>query len=316
MVACLLVATGTWSTLAVGYGARGPGWCRLAAAGLVGIVAAACVLGLPRRAAILGGLGLFGGVLGWWLSLTPSNGRSWEPEYATTATAARDGDQIRLGHVRNFAWRPDGSFVPTYYDTEVHLDQLDEVNMISSYWSGEAIAHVFLSFGFTDGQHVAVSVETRRERGEPYSAIAGFFRRYELIYVVADERDLIGVRTDIRRESVYLYRVRATPAEMRALFLSYVDRIAKLSGTPEFYNTLDNNCTTNVVQRANAAAGGIPLSWMILVSGYADRYAYELGRLDRHLPFPELKQRSLIRRAPGATIDAGFSAEIRTGLPS
>ncbi len=168
---------------------------------------------------------------------------------------------------------------------------------------------------FSGGRYVAISVETRRERGEAYSAVAGFFRRYELIYVVADERDLIGVRTDIRRESVYLYRLQATKAEREALFLSYLDRIAKLSWAPEFYNTLDNNCTTNVLGRANAASGDIASSWMVLLSGYADRYAYELGRLDTSLPFDQLKQRSLVRRSPDLRINRDFSAAIRARLP-
>src|SRR3984957_297726 len=125
---------------------------------------------------------------------------------------------------------------------------LTGLDLICSYWTGPSIAHVFLSFGFADGRHLAVSVETRRRNGQGFSAIAGFFRRYQLIFVVADERDLIGVRTDIRRERVYLYPLRITPEETRRLFGGYMDRATALAERPEFYNTVTNNCTSNIVR--------------------------------------------------------------------
>lgn len=310
----LLIGTGAWSVLAVAYAARGSAWLASTSAAIVGVAAIANLLVLPRRAARVFGLILFGGVLIWWLQLSPSNNRDWEPEYAIEARAVVDGNRVLLMNVRNATYGKDGSVAPAYYDAEYRLDRLNEVDMVSSYWSGNAIAHVFLSFGFSDGRHVAISVETRREKGEAYTVIGGLFRRYELIYVAADERDLIGVRTDIRRERVYLYRVSATSEEKRHLFLSYLDRIASLGVTPEFYNTLVNNCTTNVVLRARVV-GGIPLNWKVLVSGYADQYAYQLGLLDQAFPFAELKRRSEIQRLPDAQIDAGFSADIRRDLP-
>jgi hypothetical protein len=310
----LLIGTGAWSVLAIAYAARGPSWLPLALAGSVAIFAIANLLLLPRRTALAFGLILFGGTLAWWLHLSPSNDRDWEPEYATLARASVDGNRVLLTNVRDAVYGNDGSVAPAYYNAAYRLDQLDEVDLISSYWAGDAIAHVFLSFGFTDGRHVAISVETRREKGEAYTVIGGFFRHFELIYVVGDERDMIGARTDGRRERLYLYRIQATAAEKRQLFLSYLDRIARLAETPEFYNTLYNNCTTNVVWQAKAA-GGIPLNWKILITGYADQYAYQLGLLDQALPFGELKRRSLVRRAPDAKIDANFSADIRRGLP-
>jgi hypothetical protein len=224
----------------------------------------------------------------------------------------RDGERIRFTNIRNARFSGADDVQPAYYNADFNLSDLNEVNLVSSYWAGEAIAHVFVSFGFDDGRHLAVSVETRRERGEAYSVWAGFFRRYEIIYVVADERDLIGMRTDVRR--VYLYRLRASPAEKRALFLSYVARIQALTAVPEFYNTLVDNCTTNVLARANAATGSIPYSWMVLVSGYADQYAYDLGRIEGDQPFDELKRRSKIRRTQNATLGSDFSAEIRHDL--
>jgi hypothetical protein len=312
--AAALIAASGWSIAAAYYAARGPAWLGSTFAALVAAGLAACILTLPWRWGVLWGLGICGAVLAWWLGLSPSNARDWEPEYAVSASVRRNGNRIVLTNIRNATYSPSGAISPAYYDAEYQLDQLSEVDLVSSYWSSEAIAHVFLSFGFSDGRHVAISVETRRERGEVYSVLAGFFRRYELIYVVADERDLIGVRTDIRRESVYLYQLQTTPAERQRLLVSYLDRIAELATAPEFYNTLVNNCTTNVVGRANAASGNIALSWMVLLSGYADRYAYELGRLDDGLPFVELKRRSLIRRGPSPEIGPDFSAAIRRGL--
>jgi hypothetical protein len=197
------------------------------------------------------------------------------------------------------------------------LRQLDAVDLIAVYWAGDAIAHVMVSFGFA-GDHVAFSIETRKEKGEPYSALAGFFKRYELIFVVGDERDLIRVRTNYRRpeELVYLYRTRANPDAARGLFLEYVAKINQLREQPEFYNTLTTNCTTDVWMLVRALGGRLPLDWRVLLSGYFPDYAYDLGSLDTRLPFAQLKAASLINeRAHAADRDPEFSARIREGLP-
>jgi hypothetical protein len=173
---------------------------------------------------------------------------------------------------------------------------------------------MFLSFGFADGRHLAVSVETRRRRGQTYSAVAGFCRHYQLIFVIADERDLIGVRTDIRRERVYLYKLRTTPEERKRLFGGYMDRATALAEHPEFYNTITNNCTSNIVRiidRGLPRGKRLGLSWRLLFSGYADAFAYDAGRLKGRLPFAELKRRSLIARPEGAMIGEGYSGAIR-----
>jgi hypothetical protein len=304
-----------WGAAALHFAARGPAWLPDTLAIVFAIAMLVCILLLRHRAAPAVAACLFVAVLTWWLTLKPSNTLDWEPEYALTPSVQRDGDHIAFENIRNATYPDANSIKLTYYNAAFDLKQLNEVDLVLSYWAGDAIAHVFLSFGFSDGQHLAVSVETRRERNEPYDALAGFFRRYEIIYVVADERDLIGGRTDSRRERVFLYRLRASPAEMRALFLSYVNRIQSLSTTPEFYNTLTNNCTTNVISRANAAAREVPLSWKVLLSGYADQYAYDIGRIDSNLPFAELKPASRIKRPEGAVIDADFSASIRQPRP-
>jgi len=185
------------------------------------------------------------------------------------------------------------------------------------YWAGDAIAHIMVSFGFA-GDHVAISIETRKEKSEAYSPLAGFFRRYELIYVVGDERDLIRVRTNYRRpqERAHVYRTRMNPANGRRLFLEYITKINQLRQRPEFYNTLTTNCTTDVWSLARAMSDQVPLDRRVLLSGHFPEYAYDLGSLDTRMPFAQLKARSLINdEAQAADQDPEFSSRIRAGLP-
>lgn len=311
---CLLVGFTAWAAMALQIDGPDPAWLRGGlAAGFV-LLTGLSVLALPRPIGLLTGAALCGGVLLWWLQILPSNDRNWAPEYTRLASVARDGDRVTIRNVRSFTYRSEADYTPAYYDAAYDLGTLDTVDLVTSYWAGEGIAHVFVSFGFHDGRHLAISIETRREQGEGYSTLAGFFRQYELIYVVADERDLIGLRTDVRHERVYLYRLRLSPEVVRRLFVSYLGRIAALDARPEFYNTLFNNCTTGVLGRAQAVSPAIAYNWRVLASGHAAEYAYRLGLLDDRRPFPDLHQASRIQRPDGATIGPEFSAEIRYGL--
>jgi Domain of unknown function (DUF4105) len=228
-----------------------------------------------------------------------------------------NGDQVTLYSIRNFDYRTEQDFETRYADQTFDLRALDAVDLIAVYWAGDAIAHIIVSFGFA-GEHVAFSIETRKEKGEAYSSLAGFFKQYELIYVVGDERDLIRSRTNYRRpeELVYVYRTRASPDAARRLFLEYVERVNQLRDSPEFYNTLTTNCTTDVWLLVRALSGRLPLDWRVLLSGYFPEYAYDLGSLDTSLPFEELKSRSLINdKAHAADQAPDFSQRIREGLP-
>ena len=252
------------------------------------------------------------------LQLTPTNDRHWETEYAVLASVKRDGDKLHISNIRNFAWTSATSATPAYDDATFDLNDVQGVDLVVSYWAGETIAHVFVSFAFADGRHLAISVETRRAVGQPYSTLGGLFRNYELIYVIADEKDLIGVRTNLRQERVYIYRLQVEPAVPRLLLLSYLEKANTLAKTPEFYNTVTDNCTSNVISRIASIpgiAGRPPYSWKLLLSGYTDSYAYDLGRLDQSLPFPELKQRSQIVRSTNSLIGPDFSSVIRAQLP-
>jgi hypothetical protein len=252
------------------------------------------------------------------LQLRPTNDGPWETEYAVLATAARDGDILHVSNIRNFQWTSATAATRGYYDATFDLNDVQGVDLVMSYWAGDTIAHVFVSFAFADGRHLAVSAETRRAVGQAYSTMGGFFRNYELIYVIADERDVIGVRTNLRHERVYLYRLRAPPEAARRLLLSYLEKVDALAKTPEFYNTVADNCTSNVISRIAAmpgSAGRPPYSWKLLLSGYTDSYAYDLGRLDRNLPFPELKLRSRLIDGIDASIASDYSSAIRARLP-
>ena len=320
-IACLAltVAGATiWAAFAIYYSGPPSLALRLGLAATFALGTVGAFLFLPHRRRTLVGFGIaFAVVLLWWTSIEPSNERDWQTEVAVLPHATIDGDLVTLHNVRNFDYRTEQDFQPRYDDRTFDLRKLDTVDLIAVYWAGDAIAHIMVSFGFS-GDHVAISIETRKERGEPYSALAGFFRRYELIYVVGDERDLIRVRTNHRRpeELAYLYRTRAGPEAARRLFLAYVEKINRLRDSPEFYNTLTTNCTTDVWLIVRALSGRFPLDWRVLLSGHFPAYAYDLGSLDTRLPFAELKARSLINdKAHAAERAPDFSRRIREGLP-
>ncbi|WP_372521872.1 DUF4105 domain-containing protein [Sulfuricaulis sp.] len=262
---------------------------------------------------------LFAALLSWWSSLAPSNDRDWQPDVAILPYAIIDGDRVTVHNIRNFVYRTETDFTPAYYDKTFDLRKLDGVDLIASYWMGPAIAHIFLSFDFQGGDHLAISIETRKERGEGYSTVKGFFRQYELYYVVADERDVIRLRTNYRKdppEDVYVYRVNGSAEKGRRVFLQYIEEINALKDRPEWYNTLTTNCTTAIWMHTRINPGHPPLSWKVLASGYVPEYLYEIGRLDSSLPFAALQRRAHVNtRAQAADKAADFSRQIRAGLP-
>jgi len=251
--------------------------------------------------------------------LRASNDRPWRPEEAVLAQAWIDGDDLHFRNVRNFDYRSRSDYTPGYYDRSYDLRELDSVDLVACYWMGPHVAHVFLSFGFAGREYLAISIEARKEQGEGYSSLLGFFRQYELIYVVADERDLIRQRSNARRnpsEEVYLYRLKGTQDSARRLLLEYVHKINALQQRPEFYNTLTTNCTSNIWLHARVHPGRPPLSWRILLSGHVPEYLHACGSLDTSLSFEELRRRSHINaRAQAADQAADFSQQIRRDLP-
>jgi hypothetical protein len=312
-----------WGALAIRYSdlPSGPWRTALAAAfGVLGLAAVAALLHpWARWRALAAFAAAFVLLLAWWGTIRPSNDRDWAPEYAVLSRATVDGDRVTLHNVRNFDYRTETDFTPRWEDRSYDLDRLDSVDLVASYWMGDAIAHVMLSFGFGGEDFVAISIETRRERTEGYSTLAGFFKQYELHYVVADERDVIRLRTNYRHdppEDVYVYRTDGRPEEIRRVFLDYLREINSLADRPQWYNTLTTNCTTAILTHLRVNPGSAPMSWKVLLSGYAPRYAWERGALESRLPFEELKRRSRVNDAARAAEEApDFSRRIRAGLP-
>lgn len=316
-VLILLAVTG-WETLAVYY-SNLPEPLRLPGAIAIAIVSLGTLLMVrPAGRCILIFLSGFAIVILWFLSIPPSNGRDWQPDVARLAWADIDGDRITVHNIRNFDYRTETDYIPAFYDKQFDLSKLEAVDVIAVYWMGPTIAHVFLSFGFAGGDHLAISIEARKEKGEGYSTIKGFFRQYELYYVVADERDVIRLRTNYRHdppEDVYVYRAHHGAIENgRRLFLSYINQINDLKARPEFYNTLTTNCTTNIWLNTRVNPDHLAFNWKILLSGHIPEYLYEIGRLDNSLPFSELKRRAHVNERAQAADSAGdFSRRIREG---
>ena len=320
LLGLLVAAAGGWGVLALAISGPPAQALRLVLAAGFGAAALVALISLAVRRWRWRGLGLFlvlfAAVLAWFFSLVPSNDRDWVTENALLPQATIVGDAVTVHNIRNFTYRTETDFTPAYYDKRFDLRKLEGVDLVATYWMGPAVAHIFLSFAFEGGEHLAVSIETRKEKGEGYSTVKGFFRQYELYYVVADERDLIGLRTNYRQdppEQVYVYRLKGSKDGARRVLLDYLDSINALKTRPAFYNSLTTNCTTTIWTHALINPGHVPLNWKILASGYVPEYLYELGRLETAgLPFAELQRRSLVNpRAQAAGDAVDFSSRIR-----
>jgi Domain of unknown function (DUF4105) len=314
-VALLLVAA--WWSLALRFRLPGPSW-------LASAVAVAYALGVflvllrlrPFRRAVLAVLASFVVLALWWSTIRPSNDRDWAREYAHIPYGELDGDRLTLHNVRNFDYRSEADFTDRWETRTYDLSTLIELDLFMSYWGSPAIAHTILSWVFADGPPLAVSIETRRERTESYSALRGFFREYEICYVAADERDLIRLRTNYRGEDVYLYRLRTQLDRARALLLDYVKSMNELRDRPGWYNALTHNCTTTIRAHTKALGGAAPFDWRLLANGYADQMLYERGALATQVPFTDLKTACLVdAMAKAADQSPAFSERIRDGVP-
>ncbi len=270
----------------------------------------------PRRYGILASAGLFILVVVWFLSLPASNSRNWQPDTEKLPSAEINADNITLRNIRSCDYRSETDFTCHYYDKTVSLADLQTIDLFMIYWGSPNIAHTMMSFGFKDGGYVCFSIETRKEIGEEYSAIKGFFRQYEQMYVMADERDVVRLRTNYRKEDVYLYPLKVAPETVRKVFLHYLGTVNSLYQQPEWYNALTANCTTSIRQHTLPYNPGGKFDWRMIVNGYLDEMIYQRGVVDTSMPFAEFKRRSSInRKAVAALDDQDFSRNIRQGLP-
>jgi hypothetical protein len=313
----VLLGVAAWSTAAIYYSNLPADSLRLLAAGAFAIgVVVLFVRVRPVWLAQCIFLAAFAGIVAWFWWTPPSNNRDWQPDVAVLPYAEINGDTVAIHNIRNCDYRSETDYTVRHYDKTFDLAKLRSVDLYLVTWGSPNIAHTMVSFGFGGGNYVCFSIETRKTKGQDYSAVKGFFRQFELTYIVADERDVVRVRTNYRQgEEACLYRLRVTSEQGRELFLDYVRRVNELHERAEWYNALTDNCTT-AIRAQRAAADRAPWNWRLLLNGRLDELLYERGTIATNLPFPELKQLSHINaRARAADKDSDFSTRIREKLP-
>jgi hypothetical protein len=319
LLALLISGVGTWCAVGLWYQSTLPEPLRLVPPGLAGVFILATVVCLATRKRWVGlsvFLGAFAVFLVWWATIVPRSNRDWAPEIARMPTAVLNGEKVVVTNVRNFAWRSETDFDPVWETRSYDLSAITDVDLIMSYWMGEAIAHTIVSFGFAGEQRLAFSIETRKERHEGFSSVAGFFKQFELAIVAGDERDVVRVRSNIRGEDVRIYRLRMSPKNAQLLFREYLEKANDLARMPRFYNTATSNCTTLVFDMVRAVHPGLPLDYRVVLAGYLPDYAYSVGALDTEMPFARLRELAKIHdTAIRANADPDFSARIREGIP-
>lgn len=297
-----------------------PDWSPWARAGLVlawcaGSIAAVYFGAERARCWILLGAGVLAFVP--YAGITARNERDWAPELTRAPAIEFRGDMVTIHNFRAATYRSVDDFDLAWREITVDLAAIRTVDYVVepfSAWRG--LAHAFLTFGFADGRHVAISVETRRERGESYSPLKGLLRHYELIYVIGEERDLIGLRANIRRDPVHLYPIDTPPELVRALFVSMLERANQLVTHPEFYNSYSDTCAAAVLRHVNAVrTDKISGGWRVLFPGFSDKFAWEIGLVDFDGTLEEARARFLINERSAfdpALDDPGWSRQIRT----
>lgn len=247
--------------------------------------------------------------------IRPSLNRNWTANQKVLAEAFIDGDKVNIKNIRNIKYRTKSDYDVAYYDKTFDLNKLDSVWFMVEPFSGHGFgaAHTLVSFGFEGGDYVSISVEIRKEEGESFSVQKGLLRQFELVYVIADEKDVIKLRSNYRKDKVFLYPVLTDKENMRKLFVSMLNRNNKLAKEPEFYNTLTSTCTTNIVSHVNEISKGrIPLSYKVLMPAYSDEFAQKIGLIEQNIPIDKLREKYLINeKAEKYADDENWSKRIR-----
>jgi hypothetical protein len=260
--------------------------------------------------------GLYLAVLVGWSFIRPSHDREWRGDVAVMPRATIDGDRVRITGVRDFDYRSRDDFTARYEEREVSLSHLTALDFFISYWMPGPVGHTFLSFTFDNAPPLNISIETRPEVHEGFDPLASLFKKYELIYVVGEERDIVGVRTNFRGEDVYVYRLRVPAEVARKLLTVYLERINELADRPEFYHLLSNSCTINIVRYANLVGRSGDFDFRHYLNGWVDRYFYDTRLLSTEFPFAELRRRSRVNPAVQASEDVvEFAQHIRESVP-
>lgn len=258
----------------------------------------------------------FGALIVWWNMIDPPMNGNWSPDVARQVTGTIEGDVLTLTNVRDFQWRKKDDFTENWVTQTYDLSQLQSADIFLSYWAGPQMAHFILSFGFSDGQYLAWSVEVRREIGSGFSPVADLFKANTLVIVAATERDVVGLRSNIRGEDVHIFRLRAPPEKARSLLVEYVREANELAKKPLWYNSLTTNCTTVIFKMLSVAGEGIRFDWRIIVNGYLPDMMYERGAINTSVSLEKIRELGRVApRAMAAGLGPAFSHAIRQGVP-
>ena len=270
----------------------------------------------PNRA-LLVYLVAISAVFAWWYTVTPPPQADWAEDVSRQVTGTIEGDQLTLSDVREFEWRSNNDFDANWTNRTYDLSQLTGADMFLSYWGAPYMAHFIVSFAFADGEHLAWSVEVRREKDGSFSPVEDFFKKNTHVIVAAAETDVVGVRSNVRGEDVQLFRLHVSKDTARALLEEYVKDANRLAANPRWYNSLTTNCTTVVLKMLTALGLKVPLDYRLLANGYLPDYAYEEGILDKDFSIEELRSLGQIaERAKAAGLGENFSSAIRFGVPA
>jgi hypothetical protein len=308
-----------WANFAIAYQLPASVGVRIGACLALSSIALAALVAVLRRRhwkAVLIYAAAYALLLDWSGSISASNDKNWAADVAHGITGVQDGDGLFAQNVRNFSWRTESDYTERWEQRTYDLSKLQSLDLFLIYWMGPSIAHTIMSFGFDDGRYLDFSIELRRAQEDEYSAVAGFFKTHELIYIGADERDLMTLRK-IRNEQIQLYRLRTSPERARALLVEYIKQANDLAVNPRFYNTLTTNCTTAIFDMMRAVTSSIPFDWRIILTGHLPEYLYQHGAVDTRIPLEKLRERADVTdRVDGSLSEVEFSSRIREGVPA
>lgn len=314
VVLALVIALATvWAGLALWF--RLPGSDMVRGAVVAGFVVLALAAMLRRRS--LGSFVVaFLGVVIWWQTLTPPETRDYSPEVARQSYGEISGDRLVMHDMRDFTWRSKEDFDANWVSRTYDLAQLETTDVFLSYWGHDYMAHLIVSFGFADGEHLAWSVEVRRQVGGGFSPLADMFKANTLAILAASERDVVGLRTNVRGEDVQLYRLKVRKEAARRILERFVSDASELAEQPKWYHSILTNCTTVVIRIMNEVGAGQAWDWRVMANGYLPEFAYEIGAVNSSVSLEELRELGRVGdRARAHGLGDGFEAAIREGVP-
>jgi hypothetical protein len=309
-----------WGGLALWFRAPGPDllvWGLLVIYVGLGLAGMASLLGFANKRWLVALGVVFLALLGWWNTLRPPDTGDWAPELARQVTGSIDGEILTLSNVRAFEWRTSDDFTENWVTQSYDLSGLKTVDLFLSYWGGPAMAHYMLSFGFEDGTYLAWSIEVRREANDSFSPVADFFKAHPISIIASEERDMVGLRTNIRGENVEMFRLVMGKEEQRELLETYLAAANMVAEEPHWFNSVFTNCSRTSILLARSAGISVPTDWRIIVNGYMPEFLYDIGALNTDISLEELYSRGQIsERAKANGLNETFSSAVRQDVSS